>query len=228
MVRAALLYVLRCLCGSGLPLNEGVLRRVDLVLPPQSVLDPPPGAAVVGGNVETSQQLVDLLFYALGERAGSQGTMNNLTIGGEGWSFYETIGGGGGASPGAAGLHGRQLHMTNTRATDVEVLEARLPLRLRELSYRQGSGGVGEHAGGMGLLRELELLAPGRASLLASGYASGGRGLNAGQGQARRDWLFTGGQWVPWDGGSADLAVGDRIRIETPGGGACTPADWMS
>ena len=222
VVRAALLYVLRCLAGRRLPLNEGVLRRVDLRLPPGSIVDPPVGAAVVAGNVETSQRLVDLLFRALGARAASQGTMNNLTLGGRGWSFYETIGGGGGASPSAPGLSGRQLHMTNTRATDVEVLEARLPLRVHQMALRPGSGGEGDQPGGLGLVREIELLAPGTASLLASRRDEGAPGLNAGSGLPGLDQVFTGGRWQPWDGSSLELLPGDRVRVQTPGGGACT------
>ena len=223
VVRAALLYVLRCLAGPGLPLNEGVLRRVDLRLPPGSLVDPPPGAAVVAGNVETSMRLVDLLFQAVGARAGSQGTMNNLTLGGPGWSFYETLGGGGGASPRSPGLGGRQHHMTNTRATDVEVLEARLPLRVRCLALRRGSGGQGPHPGGEGLVREIELLVVGSASLLASRRDRGGPGLGAGDGAPGRQALLRGGVWEDWDGSPVELSAGDRVRVETPGGGAARP-----
>ena len=228
VVRAVLLYVLRCLAGPGLPLNEGVLRRVDLVIPDNSLLSPPPGAAVVAGNVETSQRLVDLLFRAIGGRAGSQGTMNNLTLGGRGWAFYETIGGGGGATATSAGVHGRQLHMTNTRATDVEVLEARLPLRVRRLSIRRGSGGAGMFPGGDGLVRELEVLADGSASLLASSRERGGRGLGGEDGLGGVDELWQDGRWRTWDGSPTAVSAGDRVRVQTPGGGGCTVPDGVS
>src|SRR5690606_13001038 len=148
-------------------LNEGVLRRVRIRAPEPSIVAPPPGAAVAGGNVETSQRLVDLLLRAAGHMAASQGTMNNLTLGGDGWSLYETLGGGAGASRRGPGLAGLQVHMTNTRATDPEVLEARLPLRVRRFGLRRGSGGAGAHRGGDGLVREIELTAPGTAALLA-------------------------------------------------------------
>ncbi len=225
VVRAAVLYVLRVLAGSQLPLNEGALRHVELRLPRGSILDPEPGRAVVGGNVETSQRVVDLLFRAAGARAASQGTMNNLTLGGgqgsSRWSFYETIGGGVGASPAGPGRWGRQVHMTNTRATDVEVLEARLPLRVRRFQRRPGSGGEGTCAGGDGLVRELELLAPATASLLASNRAAGAQGLGAGgRGQPGVDELYVDGAWRAWDGSPTELSAGDRVRVSTPGGGA--------
>ncbi|MCA9582506.1 MAG: hydantoinase B/oxoprolinase family protein, partial [Myxococcales bacterium] len=129
---AAVLYVLRCLVGQSIPLNQGCLGPVELVIPPGSMLDPPPGAAVVGGNVETSQRVVDVLLAALGMSAASQGTMNNLGLGDEGFGYYETIGGGAGAMEGSTGASGVHTHMTNSRITDPEILEARYPLRLIE------------------------------------------------------------------------------------------------
>ncbi|MCB9763437.1 MAG: hydantoinase B/oxoprolinase family protein [Alphaproteobacteria bacterium] len=220
VLRAAVLYGLRCLTGRGLPLNDGALRRVDLRVPAPSILAPPPGAAVVGGNVETSQRLVDLFFRAARARAAGQGTMNNLTLGGAGWSFYETIGGGDGASARGRGASGRQVHMTNTRATDVEVVEARLPLRVRRFAIRAGSGGAGFHRGGDGLVREIELLAPATVALLAGRRGQGAPGLAGGAaGAPGRDQLRVDGRWVPWDGAARDLVAGDRVRVETPGGG---------
>lgn len=220
VVRAALLYSIRAGAAQGLPLNEGVFREVELVLPRESVLCPPPDAAVVGGNVETSQRLVDLLLVATRTRAASAGTMNNLTIGGEGWVFYETIGGGLGAKDGLAGRSGRQLHMTNTRATDVEIVENSLPLRVRQFGYRRGSGGPGRWAGGEGLIREIELLQPGEASLLAAWRPEGAPGLlGGGWGAAGRAEVFRLGQWAPWAGDTIRLQSGDRVRIYTPGGG---------
>jgi len=224
VVRAAVLYVVRVLAGRGLPLNDGLMRRVDLVVPPGSLLDPPAGAAVAGGNVETSQRLVDLLLRATGRLAPSTGTMTNLTLGGPGWSLYETLGGGQGAGPGGAGASGRQVHMTNTRATDPEVLERRLPLRVHRMALRHGSGGQldGGHAGGNGLVRELELLAGGEASLLCTRLAVA-HGPVHGEGRAALAHVMVGGDWRPWDGASIELAPGDRVRVQTPGGSAYRP-----
>lgn len=223
VVRAAVLFALRVLVGRPFPLNEGVLRRVRIQAPEPSIVAPPPGAAVAGGNVETSQRLVDLVLRAAGHMAASQGTMNNLTLGGQGWSFYETLGGGAGASPRGPGLSGLQVHMTNTRATDPEVLEARLPLRVRRFGLRRGSGGAGTHRGGDGLVRELELTAPGTAALLATRRDEGAPGLGAGgTGAPGRDAIRVDGAWQPWDGTPRRLAPGDRVRVESPGGGGWT------
>ena len=220
VVRAAVLYVLRVLLGDEVPLNEGALAAVDLIIPPGSILDPPAGAAVAGGNVETSQRLVDLLLRALGARAASQGTMNNLTVGGEGWSLYETLGGGLGASAAADGASGRQVHMTNTRVTDPEVAELRLPVRVHRYALRHGSGGAGQRRGGDGLVRELEVLAPARASLLAAWRADGAPGLlGGGRGAPGRATVLRGAEEAPWDGATIELQPGDRVRVETPGGG---------
>lgn len=231
VVRAAVLYTLRVLAGRALPLNDGALRRVDLVLPAPSILAPGDDAAVVGGNVETSQRLVDLLMRAAGARAASAGTMNNLTLGGaagsgQRWSVYETIGGGLGASSTHDGAPGRQIHMTNTRATDVEVMEARLPVLLRRFSYRPGSGGQGDKRGGDGLIREIEVRAPASASLLATRRQRGPQGLEGGgPGAPGVDEICLRGRWQPWDGQVVELEPGDRVRVATPGGGGygCPP-----
>lgn len=220
VLRAAILYAVRVLSGRDLPLNEGVLRRVALIVPQCSIIDPPLGAAVVGGNVETSQRLVDLVFAAVGARAASAGTMNNLTLGGDGWAFYETIGGGLGAREGMNGRSGGQLHMTNTRATDPEVLAARLPLRVRQFAFRTGSGGDGRWRGGDGLIREIEVLETATATLLAAWRADGAPGFaGGGAGKPGRAQLFRNKEWLPWDGASTTLAAGDRVRVFTPGGG---------
>jgi N-methylhydantoinase B/oxoprolinase/acetone carboxylase alpha subunit len=137
------LYVLRTLVDEDIPLNEGCLAPLDLRIPAGSLLDPHPPAAVVAGNVETSQAIVDLLFGALGVLADSQGTMNNLTFGDADCQYYETIAGRG-AGPGFAGASGVQTHMTNSRLTDPEIFEARLPVRLEAFRYRLGSGGQGK------------------------------------------------------------------------------------
>lgn len=219
VVYAAVLYVLRVIVASPLPLNEGVLRAVRVVIPAGSLLDPPPGAAIVGGNVETSQRIVDLCFHALGLRAESQGTMNNLSFGAEDWAFYETLGGGLGATSTADGRPGGQVHMTNTRSTDPEIVEARLPLRVRRFAFRPGSGGAGVRRGGDGLVRELELRAPARAALLAA-WRPRSRGLRGGgDGFPGRAWLVHSGETLAWDGEPTAMAAGDRVIVETPGGG---------
>ncbi|MBC7173543.1 MAG: hydantoinase B/oxoprolinase family protein, partial [Polyangiaceae bacterium] len=157
---AAVLYVLRTMVGRPIPLNGGCLEPVELLIPEGSLLDPPPGHAVAAGNVETSQRVVDVLLGALGLAAASQGTMNNLTFGDATFGYYETIAGGAGALADADGASGVHTHMTNSRITDPEILEARFPVRLRRFELRRGSGGRGRHRGGDGLVRELELLAP--------------------------------------------------------------------
>jgi 5-oxoprolinase (ATP-hydrolysing) len=226
VLRAAVLYALRCLIGRDFPLNEGALSPVEIRVPENSILSPPPGAAIVGGNVETSQRITDLFLRAAGAQAASQGTMNNLTLGGGGWAYYETLGGGSGACAKGAGVSAVQVHMTNTRATDPEVLEARLPLALRRLSIRRGSGGEGHHPGGDGLIREIELLAPASASLLRTRRETGAPGLGkGGAGMPGEDSLFQDGAWSSWDGETCHLNKGDRIRIATPGGGAWSPQD---
>src|SRR5690606_25904077 len=148
---SALLYVLRVLAGREIPLASGCLRAVTLVLPEATILSPEPAAAVASGNVETAQRVVDVLLGALGAAAASQGTMNNLSFGDATFGYYETIGGGSGASTGAAGASGVHTHMTNTRITDPEVLEARFPVRVHQFAMRRGSGGAGRFRGGEGL-----------------------------------------------------------------------------
>ncbi|MCB9684339.1 MAG: hydantoinase B/oxoprolinase family protein [Alphaproteobacteria bacterium] len=224
VVRAAVLYGLRVLADRPLPLNEGALAPVDWIVPSPSIVDPPAAAAVAGGNVETSQRLVDLLLAAAGRMAPSAGSMSNLTIGGRGWSSYETVGGGQGASPTQDGPSGRQLHMTNTRATDPEVLEARMPLRVRRFELRRGSGGAGRWSGGDGLVREIEVLAPARVALLATRRTRGAPGLTGGgEGAPGADAVIVGGVTIPWDGQPLDLSAGDRVVVRTPGGGGWGP-----
>ncbi|HSJ96158.1 MAG TPA: hydantoinase B/oxoprolinase family protein [Myxococcota bacterium] len=222
VVAAAVLYVLRALVAESIPLNGGCLLPVSIRVPPGSLLDPPPGSAVVGGNVETSQRIVDVLLGALGLAAASQGTMNNVAFGDEHFGYYETIGGGAGAGPGCAGASGVHVHMTNTRITDAEVLETRFPVRLVEFSLRRGSGGAGRYRGGDGLVRRYEMLAPLSVSLLAErrsvapwGLAGGGAGAPGRHVVERRD----GAQEQVSGRASLALAAGDRLRIETPGGG---------
>lgn len=214
---AAVIYVLRTLVGAPIPLNNGCLEPVEISIPPGSVLDPDPGCAVCGGNVETSQRVVDVLLGALGKAAASQGTMNNLTFGTDRFGYYETIAGGAGATgnrPGASGVHS---HMTNTRITDPEVLETRFPVRLIEFSLRRGSGGDGRHPGGDGVIREYELLEPMRISILSERRERPPFGLAGGEPGAQGRNLHNGRDV----GGKASFSAdkGDRIRIETPGGG---------
>lgn len=158
--------------------------------------------------------------------AASAGTMSNLTLGGPGWSLYETVGGGQGASAAGPGPSARQVHMTNTRATDPEILEARLPLAVRRFARRVGSGGAGRHAGGDGLVRELEVLAPATAALLATRRGRGAPGLQGGlAGLPRADEARIDGTWRPWDGAPLQLQPGDRVRVVTPGGGGWGPPE---
>jgi 5-oxoprolinase (ATP-hydrolysing) len=217
VVRAAVMYALRVLVAHPMPLNEGVLEAVRILAPPNSLVDPPVDAAVVGGNVETSQRIVDLFFRACGHRAESQGTMNNLTLGADTWSTYETIGGGLGATHTCDGISARQVHMTNTRASDPEVLESRLPVRVHRVAIRQRSGGAGLHRGGDGAIREVEVLAPATATLLAAWRTEGARGLDGGgAGAPGCAWI----DGVPWTGAATEIPAGTRIKVETPGGGA--------
>jgi 5-oxoprolinase (ATP-hydrolysing) len=214
---AAVLYALRVLSRAPIPLNAGCLRPVDLVIPEPSLLAAGPGAAVAAGNVETSQRIVDVLLAAAGAAAASQGTMNNLSFGDATFGYYETLGGGAGAGAGFRGASAVHTHMTNTRLTDPEVLERRYPVCVRELSVRRGSGGSGRFPGGDGLCRELEFRAPLRVSLISErrtrcpfGLAGGKAGL---PGRALLNGVELGGRF------SVDVRPGDRLRIETPGGG---------
>jgi len=228
IVSSAVLYCFRCLIDNDIPLNAGVLEPLELILP-ESFLNPPPAsdpaecAAVAAGNVETSQRLVDVVLGALGVAAASQGTMNNLLFGNESFGYYETIAGGAGAGegfPGAAGVH---THMTNTRITDPEVLERRYPVRLHQFSLRAGSGGVGSFPGGDGVIRELEFLEEVEVSILSQRRARGPYGAAGGSpGEPGKNLLLRRGakEWEELPAVTTFSArVGDRLRIETPGGG---------
>jgi 5-oxoprolinase (ATP-hydrolysing) len=220
VARAAVLYTFRCLVEEELPLNEGALAPFQICVEPGGLFDPAPTAAVAGGNVETSQRLVDALLRALGHAAASQGTMNNLTVGTPVGTWYETIGGGGGATARAPGLDASQVHMTNTQATDVEILEANFPVRLLTWARRRGSGGHGHHRGGDGTIKEWLFLSEAEVCLLTGRRNVGAPGLaGGGAGAPGRDLIDQGQGWVPapavWT-----ARPGDRLRIETPGGGA--------
>jgi 5-oxoprolinase (ATP-hydrolysing) len=222
VVQAAVIYVLRALVDEPIPLNGGCLDPVEVRVPPGSLLDPPRGAAVVGGNVETSQRIVDVLLGAIGRVAASQGTMNNVAFGDATFGYYETIGGGAGAGEGFHGASGVHTHMTNTRITDPEVLESRHPVRLVRFAVRRGTGGAGRWRGGDGLVREYAFLAPVTATLLTQrrdtrpyGLAGGAPGAPGRNHAERRD-----GRSEPLDArATVDLAPGDHLVVETPGGG---------
>ncbi len=227
VVHSAVLYVLRLMVEQPLPLNEGLLRAVTIRIPP-GMLDPPFGddpaaaPAVMGGNVEVSQRLVNAMLRALGLCADSQGTMNNVVFGDEDASYYETVCGGTGAGPGFDGTHAVHSHMTNTRITDVEVLEHRFPVRVERFAVRRGSGGEGRYRGGDGVVREITFLAPLTLSLLTqhrdlgpAGAAGGADGLVGAQRLVR-----AGSTSEKLDAVDAcDVEPGDWLVLETPGGG---------
>jgi 5-oxoprolinase (ATP-hydrolysing) len=219
---AAVLYVFRTLVDASIPLNEGCRRPITISIPPGSLLDPPPGAAVVAGNVETSQVVVDALYLALGVLAGSQGTMNNLTFGDDALQYYETIAGGAGAGHGFDGCDAVQTHMTNSRLTDPEVLERRFPVLLREFAIRRSSGGKGRWRGGDGAVRRIEFRARLRGSLLSNRRLAGAPGLDGGAPGApgcaslrRADGTLESLAACA----SFDVGPGDTLEVRTPGGG---------
>jgi 5-oxoprolinase (ATP-hydrolysing) len=214
---AAVLYVLRALVGRPIPLNSGCLRHVTVRLPERSIVNPGPGKAVAGGNVETSQRVVDILLGAFERAAASQGTMNNVSFGREDFGYYETIAGGAGAGPGFPGASAVHTHMTNTRITDPEVIEQRFPVRIHEFSIRRGSGGTGRYCGGDGACREYEFLEPLTVSVLSERRLSPPFGLEGGGPGAVGRNLHN-GEDMPGHA-SFGAASGDRLRIETPGGG---------
>lgn len=227
IVRSAVLYVLRLLLARPLPLNEGLLEPIELRIPPgilnpEFPADPARCPAVVGGNVETSQRLVDTLIKALGLAACSQGTMNNVIFGNDHFGYYETLCGGAGAGPGFDGASAVHTHMTNTAITDPEILEWRYPVRLERFEIRRGSGGDGEFRGGDGARRELLFLEPVQLSLLTQHRSAGPFGVAGGApGEPGRQWLLRGdGRREQLTASDAkDLESGDRLLIETPGGG---------
>jgi N-methylhydantoinase B/oxoprolinase/acetone carboxylase alpha subunit len=225
---AAVLYVFRTLIDEPIPLNAGCLRPLEIVVPPGSMLDPVAPAAVVAGNVETSQCIVDALYGALGLQAAAQGTMNNFTFGNARYQYYETIAGGAGAGPGFAGASGVQTHMTNSRLTDPEVLETRFPVLLREFSVRAGSGGAGQYRGGDGLVRRIEFRERMTAAVLSNHRRVAPFGLaGGGPGQTGRNTVRRAAGGSETLSATVDLAVepGDEMQIETPGGGGFGPRD---
>jgi len=219
---AAVLYVFRTLIDDDIPLNGGCLKPLKIVIPEASMLAPRYPAAVVAGNVETSQAITDALYGALGVLASAQGTMNNFTFGNERHQYYETICGGSGAGPGFDGTAAVHTHMTNTRLTDPEVLEWRFPVLLEGFAIRHGSGGEGQWRGGDGAVRRLRFLEPMTAAILSSHRRVAPHGLAGGEaGIVGRNWIERAdGTRESLDGtATAAMNVGDVFAIETPGGG---------
>jgi N-methylhydantoinase B len=221
VTKAACFYAVRVVCDPDAPPSAGAWRPVTVSAPEGSLLNARQPGAVVGGNVETSSRVADLVFEALAAfapvGANGQGTMNNLTLAAEGWTYYETIGGGQGACPGADGPSAEHVAMSNTLNTPIEALETEYPVRVAELSIRQGSGGAGRHRGGDGIARELEALEPMRYTLIGDRRRQAPQGREGGApGATGRD--LVNGEPVPAKG-EGELRRGDRLRIETPGGG---------
>ncbi|KAK0741216.1 Hydantoinase B/oxoprolinase-domain-containing protein [Schizothecium vesticola] len=218
ITHSAIIYALRCLLASDIPLNQGCLAPITVVIPPHSLLDPSPGAAVVGGNVLTSQRVTDVILRAFGACAASQGDCNNLTFGfggnraGEevvaGFGYYETIAGGSGAGPSWEGADGVHTHMTNTRITDAEVFERRYPVLLKEFGIRKGSGGKGRHRGGDGVVRDIEFRRAVQVSILSERRVYRPYGMEGG------------GTGSVGSMCGVEMGAGDRIVVMTPGGGA--------
>ena len=230
---SAVSYVFRCLVPGDVPASAGLMEPIEVIAPAGTVVNANPPASVAGGNVETSQRIVDVMFKALAKAmpdripAASQGTMNNLTVGGidsrtgAEFSYYETVAGGTGGRPTSDGMSGVHTHMTNSLNTPAEALEYAYPLRVREYRLRKGSGGAGKHRGGDGVIREIETLVPARMSMLADRRKRGPYGLLGGDdGKPGKNEIVRGGRSRKIAAkGSLELEAGDRIRIETPGGG---------
>ena len=230
---SAVYYVFRCLLGEDVPATSGLIRPIRVVAPRGTIVNAEPPAAVAGGNVETSQRMVDTLFRALAKAAparipaASQGTMNNVTLGGRdprtklAFAYYETIAGGMGARPGLEGISATHSHMTNSWNTPVEVFEQSYPVRVRRYSIRKGSGGRGEFRGGDGIVREIELLAPMQVGILSDRRERGPYGLAGGsEGKCGKNVLIRNGRTQPLPGKIAfNAQAGDVLRLETPGGG---------
>jgi N-methylhydantoinase B len=233
ITESATWYVARCLAGPDVPVNSGTFTPIRVVVPHGSLLDADPPHAVAGGNVETSQRVVDAVLGALAKAlpdqipAASLGTMNNLTVGGydpergQPFAYYETVGGGAGAGPGGAGLSGVHVHMTNTLNTPVEAVEYAYPFRVRRYSLRRGSGGEGHHRGGDGLVRDLEFLCPATVTILSERRRKAPYGLQGGgPAKSGRNLLIRQGQTQELPGKvELEVQAGDILSMRTPGGG---------
>lgn len=219
---SAVIYSLRSLVGQNIPLNQGCLAPIEFNIPKNCLLNPSDDAGVVGGNVLTSQRVVDVVLKAFKACAASQGCMNNLTFGDDKFGYYETIAGGAGAGPNWEGRSGVHTHCTNTRITDPEILERRYPVLLREFSLREGSGGAGKNKGGDGVIREIEPLRPLVMSILSERRTLHPYGMDGGkEAECGRNLLVKKSGLTVNIGGkcSTTIDTGDRLRIETPGGG---------
>ncbi len=230
--RAVVLYCFRALVAEEIPLNDGCLKPLEIIVPDGSFLSPRPGgagggAAVVAGNTEISQVTCNALLAALGACASAQATMNNVLFGDATYQYYETVCGGVGAGPGFDGWGPVQTHMTNTRMTDPEILELRYPVRLEEFSIRRGSGGAGQWHGGDGARRRIRFLRPMQAVVVASRRNVAPHGMQGGHdGAPGRQWVERADgrvEPIPGNSGSAELAAGDALVVETPGGGGWGP-----
>ena len=222
VAKAAVLYVFRTLVDDDIPLNAGCLKPLRIVIPEGSMLSPRYPAPVVAGNVETSQVITDALYGALGVMAAAQGTMNNFTFGNDRHQYYETICGGSGAGPDFDGTDAVHTHMTNTRLTDPEVLEWRFPVLLRSFAIRRGSGGLGAHRGGCGVIRRIEFREQMTAAILSNHRRVPPFGLNGGApGQVGRNWIERANGSTEELSGTdrVSMSPGDIFVIETPGGG---------
>ncbi len=220
--RAAVLYVFRTLVDDDIPMNEGCLRPITLKVPEGSMLNPRPPAAVVAGNVETSQVITDALYGALGVLAASQGTMNNFTFGDSDSQYYETVAGGGGAGPDFDGADAVQTHMTNSRLTDPEVLEWRFPVMIDQFAIRHGSGGLGRHRGGDGVVRHIRFRKAMTAAILSGRRSVPPFGVDGGMpGQVGRNAVIRADGRVDELAATEETEIGidDVFVIETPGGG---------
>ena len=222
-----MIYVVRLLVNEPVPLNEGLMEHVEIVLPrcllnPEFSDDPRKAPPVVGGNVETSQRLVNLLLKPFGIVAASQGTMNNLIFGNDRCSYYETICGGTGAGSSFDGADAVHSHMTNTAITDPEILEWRFPVRLEQIAVRKNSGGNGEFRGGNGIVRELVFTEPVSLSLLTQNRKQGPYGMSGGQAGSPGEQHLTkrNGETIQLNPTAQEsLEAGDRLILKTPGGG---------
>jgi N-methylhydantoinase B len=221
VTKSAAFFAVRVLADPDAPPSAGAHRPIAVRAPEGCLLNAQAPAAVAAGNVETSSRVADLVFAALGGCAPSpaqgQGTMNNLTLAGERWTYYETTGGGQGACADGDGPSAIHVAMSNTLNTPVEALEAEYPIRVTELSLRRGSGGAGRHHGGDGVVREIEALEPMRFTLITERRLHSPRGRDGGEDGARGLNLLDGQELPPKCAG--ELTPGQRLRIETPGGG---------
>jgi 5-oxoprolinase (ATP-hydrolysing) len=219
---SSIIYCLRCLVNSEIPLNQGCLNPVIIIIPQNSLLWPSETCAVVGGNVTTSQRITDIILKCFKACAASQGDMNNFTFGNDSIGYYETIGGGSGAGPTWHGKSGVQVHMTNTRITDVEIIERRYPVLIENFGLRRGTGGRGKYNGGDGIIRTFRFLSPLKVSILSERRVYPPFGLEGGEDGAKGINLYIRKDNIIFNIGSKNsinVEIGDSIVIMTPGGG---------